>query len=344
MTKAAAPPIPVTYSQQWWDEMTPDGTSWHEDLNWGHYAADDTVPPALGTTLQVHSECLVHTDGATLRTRELRCTCRDTLDGYENGAPELTLWPDGTLFGVAEYTRRFANRAFSNDQHDVVIERIGLAAKPHGVTSYVDDPWPYIAEDWISVPGSSYFTEGMVDLHGQHYAYYQVWLTRAVPQAVVLERWQITDTGVPTKDLGFGMPVVEPDGGFSQIVADPSCDGCMFGFESAYPPLSDVSVWRSHDEGRTFKEIAFVIPAPAGSVGISDCHAMVWPGGIAVWPGFGKCQTYWAQDGDDGTDWSKMGDLLPYTWSMLGAPVPANFNLPTTLWAPPTPIPTVTKP
>ena len=313
-TPMGALPIAYTYDQQWWIQIRADSTVYVTG-NSGHLQGDDTVPPALGTSANLHTECLTMRDfsGPLPKFRELTCSYRDTTDMYEQGDFILVPCSSG-LCGASIYTLRFPDRDWSNDQHDGILQ---------GATLSGFDGTLFLQRDWWGSGSTCHFPLGIVTLHGHVYLY--GWIDQFAAdrtfKAAWVERILLSEDIVQPSfsDLFSQADLFE---GFGQIVADPTCDGCLLAFDNPYPPGTSVTVYRSRDEGRTWPEIAFTLPMPSGYIGVGDCHVAVHPGGLADVAGkrWGICQAY------KGLDWSTAGQFIPMLWSEPNATPPTNFT------------------
>ena len=333
LTPMGALPWPFTYRQAQTVNVWPGG-SWTIEENAGHYPGDDLVPPALGTFSTQTGECLLITDGSTAvpQSRQLRCSSRDSNHIYEETAFTCDQ-TDDALACFDTFTNRFAVPGWSNDQHDAMLEQWTLSRAAHEVSRWIDDPLPYAAAvPWVT-PGWDNFPLKIVSIHGQRYLYLGVLVeTKESGFAVgrYLTRYVVTANGQLAIDQGYGMILAGSLAWPSDVVADPSCDSCLLGFENdAWPPVSQVKVWRSHDEGRTWPDLVFSIPAPTGFPMVGDCHAAVGPGGVALTPLWGVCQGFTDED------WSTAGHWVAHVWQQTGASVPANFTTAPVAWVAP---------
>ncbi len=324
------PYLPQSWTYQYqvpWIQRQPDGST-VISCNSGHEPGEPLTPALYGQVSSHPQECKVvvyfPANGGTPQSHATYCTGQTRTD-WESGdyiIPAQTNPAEAWGWGV--YTSRPVGPIGGDTDRDVQLERITLPTTP-GVPTVLS---PYPSRTTIfAAKGVNYSLLGIVDLAGQQMAYVAE-LYKQGSWPYLLRRYRITQWGGLDFDPSFA-PVKMTEvaaGGFGPLNLVLAHDGrTLLTTDPVWPQTMACHLWQSADQGRTWSAAGVEIPAPVGSVGIAQCAIAVGPGGQALNPMWGVCQTFWSQDGDDGMDWSKAGDWRPYVWYQQGAALPSNL-------------------
>ena len=335
-------PWPLAYQYQVpWIQQQPDGST-VISCNSGHYPNESTVPPPLGIATTWPGECKVvvrfPADGSTPQARQVYCTSQTT-DAWETGGFIVpTQLNPAELHTYGVFTGRPVGPIGGDSDRDVQIEMLTFSTIP-GVPTILS-PNPHRVT-LLSSKGVNYSPMGIVDLAG-HEMFYVAMLAKFGANPYLLMRFRITQSGQLEADPSFA-PVkmaTVADGIQGPLNLVLASDGkTLLVPDGPWPVTKACNLWKSTDEGQTWSSAGISIPAPVGSVGIAQCGIAVGPGGSALSPMWGVCQTFWSQDGDDGQDWTKIGDWRPYVWYQKGANLPSNLlkaavEYPPAAWVP----------
>ena len=344
ITLTRLPYLPWPFSYQYqvpWIQQQPDGST-VISCNSGHYPNESTVPPPLGIATTWPGECKVvvrfPADGSTPQARQVYCTSQTT-DAWETGGFIVpTQLNPAELHTYGVFTGRPVGPIGGDSDRDVQIEMLTFSTIP-GVPTILS-PNPHRVT-LLSSKGVNYSPMGIVDLAG-HEMFYVAMLAKFGANPYLLMRFRITQSGQLEADPSFA-PVkmaTVADGIQGPLNLVLASDGkTLLVPDGPWPVTKACNLWKSTDEGQTWSSAGISIPAPVGSVGIAQCGIAVGPGGAALSPMWGVCQTFWSQDGDDGQDWTKIGDWRPYVWYQKGANLPSNLlkaavEYPPAAWVP----------
>ena len=339
-------PFALTYHYQVpWIQRQPDGSTTISS-NAGHDPGGPLTPAAYGQLSTHPQECKVvvyfPADGGTPQSHITYCTGQTRTD-WETGDYVIPAQTNpAELWGWGTYTSRPVGPIGGDTDRDVQLERITLPTMP-GVPTALS---PFPARTTIlSTKGVNYSLLGIVDLSGQQMAYIGE-LVKQGSWPYLLRRYRITQYGGLDSDPSFvPIPIAQvAGGGAGPLNLTLAHDGrSLLTTDPVWPQTMACHLWQSSDQGQTWSAAGVEIPAPAGSVGIAQCGIAVGPGGQALSPMWGICQTFWSQDGDDGLDWSKTGDWRPYVWYQQGAALPPNLLTPAAAYPPATPTPAAVR-